>query len=122
MTFFITTFILSGVGIAAILSRQALKIRKLSDRKLKSKVLLNADFFKKILEYYFVPIYNFWDMKIVPKIYHRGEKTTHRMRLYMLKAERKLLNFTYYIKGKREIKTNGTTSEFIRNLNDKIKK
>src|SRR3989344_2011366 len=58
MTFFITTFILSGVGIAAILSRQALKIRKLSDRKLKSKVLLNADFFKKILEYYFVPIYN----------------------------------------------------------------
>jgi hypothetical protein len=123
MIFFITTFILSGIGIAVMLSTQVLKIKKLPSKELKSaEYVSNAHFLKDILKNLFIPVYNFWDIKIIPRIYHVSEKIAHKMRIYVLKTEKSLLKLTNYIKGKREIKNNGNASKFLRNLNKKIKK
>lgn len=123
MLFFITIFILSGINIAILLSKRVSKARLLSEEEL--ELVINSkdnNFFKEVSNYLFIPVFNFWDTVIVPQIYHKSEKTAHRVRIYTLKIERMLHKFANYIRGRRELKINGSASVYLKDLNNKVKK
>lgn len=122
MTIYLIIFILSAGGIIFLTTKQSLKIKAINEEELRAaEQVSNVQFLKSFLEEIFTPVYDFWDTKIIPKIYHKSEKTTHRVRILTLKAERILHKLANYIRGKRELKINGNASVYLQNLNSKVK-
>ncbi len=84
--------------------------------KIQESKCLFTDFYDNIIN----PLFNYWRSVVVVNLYKESEKIISRIRINILKIECWLLKLTNYIRGKRNIQSNGNCdkSEYWKDIND----
>ena len=116
MEIWIILLFFSAAGSAALIVRNLSRLHYLYRNEKKSDVKTQP-FFSEAEQYIVIPIKNFWEGNFIPFLYKEIEKISRQFRIYVLKLENKLFKFNSYIRGKRIIKENGTSSEYLQKLN-----
>jgi len=99
--------VFSGIGMAFLVLKHLKEVRIMSKGELIEKLKESKPLISDFQEYTFIPMINFWHDIFLPRLFREGERVISKFRILVLRVERKLLQLTNYIRGKRELKING---------------
>lgn len=108
----------SGIGMFYMVASRIEEVRAMSRGQFISALRESKPVFSDFNHYFVSPIVHFTQTIILPKIFKEFEKMISMLRINILKVEKLLLDLSRYIKGKREIKTNGKRNPYWKDMND----
>lgn len=118
MIIYLIILSLSGAGSLFIIIRNFARFQNFEQDDEKIALLKKRSFFYEAEKYIAEPFKNLFENKFVPFVFKKIEKIAHQARIHILKFENKILKFNNYIKGKRILKTNSESSEYIKKINN----
>ena len=118
MSIFITTAVLSAIGIIFIIVRHLDYVRNAASEDFSRRIRGTKSLRKTLREWILIPLIKIWDDKMRIWLYGNIEKGAHKFRGVVLKIERRILKFTNYIRGKREIGKNRNHSEYWKDIHN----
>lgn len=112
MSILIYTALLSAVGIAFLVSKGVSFARAIPKEEFERRLGETKPVFHDINARIITPFAVFLHDSLSPKIYKEFEIIISKFRINVLRMERLLLQLANYIRGKREVKMNGSSHPY----------
>ena len=114
----IILIVISGGGIIYLFGSRLKTAGAMEEKELLFKLQNSRSLFADFHDYVVVPAVNYWKNTVLPNIYKEFEKAVSRFRINVLKIEAWLLKLTNYIRGKRNVRSNGYQDGYWKDLNE----
>lgn len=102
--------IFSAVIVIYLLAKGLVAIKDIDRNELSLKLASSKPIFQDFHVYVFIPFVNFLKISVLPKIFKEFEIIISKLRIIILKVERRLFHLVTYIRGKRDIGNNNSES------------
>jgi len=110
--------IFSAFGMAFLFAKEFSSVKKLSKTEFADGLKNSKPLFHDINTRVVLPAMNFIYITLAPKVYKEFEIIISKIRINVLRTERLLLHLTHYIRGKREITSNGNKHPYWGAVNE----
>lgn len=110
--------IFSAFGMSFLFVREFSAVKKLSSADLMEGLKSSKPLFYDINTRIVLPTMSYIYVIMAPKVYKEFEIIISKIRINVLKVERVLLHLTHYIRGKREITSNGGSHPYWNALSE----
>lgn len=98
----------SGVVLIALFAKNLKAAKAIPQAELEQSLRESRSSFHHISSGIVAPTAGYVKKSILPKVYKEFEIIISKFRIYILRVERMLLWLTHYVRGKREVKVNGS--------------
>ena len=110
--------LLGLAGMAILIGRRLPVARLIPEEHFYSALNATTPFFEDYRRMVVSPALQFWKVSVYPLILKEVEKAVSYSRLGMVRAERHLLNFRDYVRGKRIVHIHGIRKIYWKQVND----